>query len=452
MKNSLYNIIIVLILAIFGCDEDFLDKKPNKSIVVPTTPGDLQALLDNTSVMNRGPGIGILGADDFFMTDAGWEGLLNPIERNGYFWASDVFGGQLSCSDWTVPYEQVFYANVVMEGLNKISVNSANETELNNIKGRALFYRGNAFYQLAQLFCLPYSPETLESPGIPLRLTADVSSPVVRATVKETYERIVMDLEEADRLLPVTPAAKTQPSSAAGKALLASVYMSMEDYVNAEAYATGALSLNNALMDYEQLDESSLRPVSVMNEEVLFHCTVITYRFSISALTYVDTMLLDSYSANDLRKTIFFRQRAPGMYNFKGNYTGNVLQFGGISNNEVYLSRAECRVRNGNIPGALEDLNALLEKRWRTGTFIPVTENDPENLLSLILTERRKELVFRGSRWTDLRRLNQDERFQKTLSRELNGTLYTLPPNDPRYVYPIPPQEIDISGIAQNIR
>jgi hypothetical protein len=70
-----------------------------------------------------------------------------------------------------------------------------------------------------------------------------------------------------------------------------------------------------------------------------------------------------------------------------------------------------------------------------------------------IITERRKELPFTGSaRWEDLRRLNKDPQFAKTLIRQLNGQNYTLAPNDPKYTLPIPDIEIKLSGIQQNLR
>jgi starch-binding outer membrane protein, SusD/RagB family len=69
----------------------------------------------------------------------------------------------------------------------------------------------------------------------------------------------------------------------------------------------------------------------------------------------------------------------------------------------------------------------------------------------VILQERRKELPFTADvRWEDLRRLNKDPNFQKTIVRVLNGTTYTLPPNDPKYVLPIPENEVQLSGLQQN--
>ncbi|MNX64087.1 SusD family protein [compost metagenome] len=99
----------------------------------------------------------------------------------------------------------------------------------------------------------------------------------------------------------------------------------------------------------------------------------------------------------------------------------------------------------------MEDLNTLLSKRFGAG-FVPYTATDQKNAILTILKERRKELLFRGLRWMDLRRLNKEPEYAVTLTRIVNGTTYTLPPNDPRYVYPIPPDEIAISGIEQNER
>ena len=60
---------------------------------------------------------------------------------------------------------------------------------------------------------------------------------------------------------------------------------------------------------------------------------------------------------------------------------------------------------------------------------------------------------MRGLRWTDLRRLNRDPRYAVTLTRSINGTTYMLPPNDARYVYPIPDAVIAANpGMEQNVR
>src|ERR1700712_1411141 len=111
--------IILFILAaatLAACQKDFLDTKPNKALLIPTTISDMQALLDNIAVFNLSPGITGIADGDFYTTDAGWKAWGTDGERNSYTWAADIFNGG-TAYDWTQAYQQVFYANVVLDGL-----------------------------------------------------------------------------------------------------------------------------------------------------------------------------------------------------------------------------------------------------------------------------------------------------------------------------------------------
>jgi len=68
-----------------------------------------------------------------------------------------------------------------------------------------------------------------------------------------------------------------------------------------------------------------------------------------------------------------------------------------------------------------------------------------------VLQERRKELVWRCLRWDDIKRLNKEGK-GIVLSRRLGDAVYKLEPNTPGYVFNIPQDEINRSGIIQNIR
>ena len=86
-----------------------------------------------------------------------------------------------------------------------------------------------------------------------------------------------------------------------------------------------------------------------------------------------------------------------------------------------------------------------------TGTYVDITERDPEKLLQLILDERRRECMFKSLRWFDLKRLNKDPRFAKTVTHKFFGEVYTLEPESPHYVLPFPLKVINANpSIEQN--
>lgn len=458
-------ILFLLIQVMMGCKKQdaWLDAKSNKSDVIPSTLEDFQALLDNNSVMNSNyPSIGIVGADNSFVLDAValTGGQVN--ERNAYKWSKDIYENSLDGgAHWQYPYQIIEYANVVLDGLaeSNISPNGS----FNNIKGQALFFRSFAYYNLLQIYAKQYRKETANTDlGLPLKLSSDVNVIVGRSSIQAVYDQIINDLTLAERLLNDIPLFKTRPSKPAAHSLLAKVYLNMGNYAKAKEYADLVLSANNSLIDLNTLNTALTYPFptfqSNTNTEILFYSTGVGLTFNSLTNLLVADELYNQYDANDLRKTIFFRTNANLTHSFRGRYSAGQAIFCGLTTNEIYLIRAECLTRLGNYQAAMADINTLLRQRWKKDNGISRYANQvagKENeALNIILIERRKELPFNGSiRWEDLKRLNLDPRFSKTLTRTVNGQQYTLPPNDSRYVYPIPLLETNFNPlVTQNER
>lgn len=464
-----FQLVILALLCILqlSCKKGFLDKKANIALVVPETLDEMQTLLDNDRIMNGAfqnvespvPSLGEYGSDNYYFPDANLPYIgIYRIEQT-YTWQKQVFNGTVL--DWNYPYACIFYANNVLKGLENIPITSVNETQWKNIKGSALFYRSHALYQLSQIFAKQYNEVTASSDlGLPLRLSPDINIKSERATLKETYSQILADLEESTILLPATVSFKTRPSKPAAFGLLSRVYLIMGEYEKARINADSCLSRYNVLMDFNNsgspdfVNAGGFVPFRRFNIEVIFQATMQgDANFFGSTFTRVSPELYNSYNVDDLRKTAFFRSISPG-HRFKGNYDNqNVWLFAGIATDEIYLIRAECNARLGQTSSAIDDLNTLMVKRWRNnGTWSPFTAVDANDALTKILVERRKELIFRGLRWTDLRRLNK-EGANITLTRVVNGQTFTLPPNDDRWVFPIPPDVISANPqMPQNPR
>lgn len=440
--------LLTLILVQTSCKK-YLDAKPDKALVVPGTTSDLQALLNNTLDLNMAyPAAGETAADDYYLTTPDWLSL-NTTDKNTYVWDRNLFNDD-DRNDWSLSYAAVYTANVVLNRVEDGNVVGP-PSDLGHVKGQALFFRAYAFHQLLQVFAKPYNKISAETDlGIALRLSATPDIVSVRATVQQSYQQVLGDLHEAVMLLPPTPLVKTRPSRSAAFALLARVYLQMEAWELAARYADSALAINHTLIDYNTVNGSTGYPFELFNKEVIFHTIMYTNEALNNERARIDSMLYSSYEAGDLRRLLFFRNNNDGTASFRGSYAGSVALFNGLAVNELLLVKAEAAARMGQTELAMQVLNTLLEKRWASGSFQPLTAGSAAEALEKVLEERRKELLMRGLRWPDLRRLNTESRFQKTLIRVVDGKTHTLTPNSNRYTLPLPSKVVRMSGMPQN--
>lgn len=423
--------------------------KPDKSLVVPNSIKDVQALLDaNQNISIYSMGLGEASADNYYMTDNGWASLYSEGSRSVYIWGSEIVYDEFP-NVWSNLYRVVYYANLAIDCLDGIPKTDKNKVPWNDLMGAALFFRSEAFLRVAFAWAKAYDSTTASKDlGIPLRLSIDFNERSTRATLQQTYDQIINDLLKAVPLLPVKSQHVMRPSKPAAYALLARVFLSIRNYEKAALYADSSLKLYNTLIDFNNLDVSARYPIERFNQETIFYLSGGVENLSI-AYAKVDSVLYSSYADNDLRKEVFFRSNGDGSYAFKGSYDGSTRLFTGLATDEVYFIRSEANARLGNISFAINDLNTLLSKRWKMGTFLPFDISNKDSAVNLILLERRKELLMRDLRWMDIKRLNK-EGGNIVLKRILNGSQYVLTPNDNKYALPIPDQVILRTNMKQN--
>lgn len=452
-----YTYIIINALVFFSCNKNAnLEENPFSNVHEPGTLPELQELLDNNLVFNESPSMGEASADNYYLPYSSWQ-TLTQKDQHIYVWSPDIFTGIGGIVDWNKPYEQIFYANVVLQSLGKIVKNTENQKQWDAIQGAALFLRGNAYYDLSQLFILPYNAQSASTDlGLPLRLNTNVLDYSVRSSVKQTYDQMISDISTANNQLQleVDTTHPNRPSRPAAMALLSKIYLSMRNYDSARVYADNCLFLHNQLLDYNTVSTNTAFLFRTYNSEILFYSQSSSNNnllARVSRGTIIDSTLYNSYDINDLRRTLLFSTNSDNKPIIRSSYTGKAFPFSGLATDEVLLIRAECLARSGNKEGALADLNTLLKSRWKKNSFTPFPNNIATDVTQLILQERRKELPFRNVRWTDIRRLNK-EGGNITLKRLVNGNEYELLPNSILYVLPIPPDVIAQSHMQQNPR
>ncbi len=452
MKRRILYILAAICCALFVRCEKFLDERPNKKLVVLSSVKDAQALLNNTSVfITAHPTSGEFAAGDFYLLTEDWQSLSWQSHRQSYIWGDHVFD-DMERNDWSLPYVAVYNANVILDAIANGEIKHGTQREIADVQGQALFYRSYAFYSLLQLFAKAWDNTTSKSDlGIPLRLSSDFNIPVKRATVAECYEQIIKDMREAVVLLHETTTLKTRPTKTAAHAFLARIYLNIGRYELARASASEALASHSQLINYNTLDTTAENPFAIFNEEVIYHVRLWNF-LPYPPVPKIDSELFASYHHDDLRRTLFFISNGDGTFSYKSGYNGDDGLFNGLATDELFLIRAECYARLGQTEKGLQDLDALLSKRWKAESYIPYSTMTEVDALKIILDERRKELVFRGLRWSDLKRLNKEPRFAVTLKKKIADKEYVLSPNDNRYVFPIPSAVIEMTGIQQNPR
>lgn len=439
---------------------DFLNVKSSKSFIHAESAQDLQMMLDQFSDVNMGTSAILeAGTDDYVVQDTRFS-ILTLSEQEIYIWKPEIYYEGLSLGGWRKIFQTFYFLNSVLEEMRYVDDMDA-RTKV-TIEGSVLFWRSLYHFQGAEVFCLPYVNGTEnDGLGFPMKYEVDFFEKVERGTIKGTYDRILAEMHRALELLPVESVYKSRPTKAAAHAALARIYLAMQIYDQAAFHADEALKIQSTLLDFNVMDLSSNIPIPQHNDQVILLAlgsSGPTGLLHANRNAYVPQELYDQYEDGDLRKIGYFYNRGNGMYSFKARHAVSLASqfFSGFATDELYLIRAECSARSGEVEAALSALNYLLRHRWDPDKFTPITASSAEEALQKVLIERRKELLMRGVRWSDLRRLNLDPRFAKTITRTLtlDGETkeYSLPPGDLRYAFPIPKQDVDALGIQQNLR
>lgn len=448
--TCLIAVLFITLLTQPSCKK-YLDAKPDRSLQVPSSLKDLQAILDNVVFMNKtNPCWDEASADNYYISDEVYNSLPEQ-SRQAYIWDNKSYT-YVSGSDWSNIYAVVYLANLVLESIEKIERTSANADSWDNIKGSALLYRSQTYLQGVFIYSQAYDEASgREEWGLVLRKSADFNEISVRSNLYDTYQSIIDGLHQATVLLKDHPQHPLRPSKAAAYGYLARTYLSMRKYDSAYLYANKCIALQNELLNFNNENIESMFPFPSFNKEVIFHKDITQYAYASVYPDYArtDPSLYDLYSEDDLRKKAYFMDMYGDGWFFKGTYNSDIWSlFTGIATDEMYITRAECAIRLDKVKEGLTDLNTLLENRWKAGTFVSYEGLNKQEALELVLNERRKELIFRGLRWMDIKRLNKDGA-NIVLTRQVEGNSYSLQPNDRRYALNLP-DDILSEKVPQN--
>lgn len=351
------------------------------------------------------------------------------------------------------------------------------QQHLDNVMAECLFVRAYCYFDLLRWYAQPYAvavaaPEgDVRALGVPIvNEDPDVSvlDKPARATAKANYENIVSDLTTALDIIepgftrPGVYDTKCSVSEGAIEALLARVYLYMNDYKNAEIHASNVINSGNYQVatanEYANPNDDYY---GFWNEttwdnvgEVIFG----VYNGPAEGSTIIGNItspadygdvsvskdLLALFEDGDIRKEMLRTSAEYPGYYWPNKYQGKdkALAFASIPlirTSEMYLIRAEARLQQQNVNGALSDLNVITANR-NASPYASVSMND-------IFNERRKELAFEGHIFHDYKRLQRDL-YRSDVSSTMNKDVL----KDSKYwCMPIAESEFDVNpNLVQN--
>ena len=449
MKNVTTILAICVVVMLTGCN-DYLDIKP-KGEKIPTTVSDYETLMNYESVQKVSDTYPAYLTDDVFLPDVA-EGTatpgLNSVDqsiRNLYLFKKEVFGDAQDDGFWFASYNRIYYYNTVID--NIMNADGSDKQQKLSIRAEALISRALEYLYLVNGYAKYYDVRTADSdPGVPLILDEDISKKnLVRASVKDVYAQIQSDLQTALPNLPMQAKGNAfRASKAAGYGVLAKMYLYMGNYAEALKAANAVLEMNNSLLDLKKYAvvkaQSSIGrtnvPQDIDNPENIY-IKFAPYVYGLSSKVFGSDELISLFSEDDMRLQVYFTKNFRNIPTDKYVWAPYLRANLAVSSPEIYLIAAECEAREGSIERAIALINKLRDNRIKNNTDIVAT--DRNDALQKVLEERRRELAMSGMvRYIDLKRLNQESQFAKTVTHVTGEGTFSLEPNSPLYVLPIP--------------
>lgn len=496
-KNLLYTFLLALALSVSSC----LDKYPENAILAD----DAITTIDEADQA-------VIGIYSSFLSGALYSGyltLLPDIQTdlvyavNGYtntygdIWRwNDILATNSQIeSVYAALYTVIGRCNFLLDNAENMRKKMTDDDALDRLDvycGEAYFARALAYSELIKQFCKAYESDAdaQNELGVVLRTHYYSDEPIKRASLYDSYQQVLSDLELAEKALALGDDYdiavdgymynSTYFNEYTVCALRARIALYMKKYDEAIKYSTNVIDSGHYfLSSATQLYDSQYSYYQYMwtsdnSTEVIWKIgftstsyggalgqVFFNYDYNSMKPDYVPAQwVLSLYDSNDLRYSTFFQTFTTGhthglTWPLLAKYWGNE----GLYNeaqllhvsmpkvfrlSEQYLIRAEAYVMNEDFAKAGKDITTLRKARYSTyGTSTAISK---DNAMKIVEEERVKELFMEGFRLMDLKRWHKGfERTPQEQSLE-NGSSLVVEKDDPLFVWPIPQHEIESPG------
>jgi hypothetical protein len=416
-KISYFILAIGLALGIASC-EKMLEYPPEGAILAEDalkTPDDAQRLLNSCYDVIANLFDGKYQNICELMSDNMAE--PNGLDFNAVYNRETNFFTPTTNGTYGDFYYAIYRCNSLMKNFDLID--GLSDSERNRMEAEAKFIRAFCHFNVVKIWAQPYGYTSNNAHlGIILRREAG-NDPLARSTVAESYAFILEDLEYAYAYLPETNGNYATKNAAAG--LLAMVYFQMNNYVQAEQYAS--LVINSGIYSMsDTLDRFPTNPA--LNPETVFG--IVSSNPGDANIDQRTDNFIGNYNAGGvLPPNLMFSNELYQFTNLNSadDRLGWMQSSGGKYKNrrfedkvffnipiiyltELKLIRAECLGEmGGDLTVAINDINDVRDRAFGAGLNDLSSSSTASDVIAAARREYRIETMGEGKWINQLKRI-----------------------------------------------
>lgn len=479
-KNMIYGLVMAGVMT-FGSCSDFTDVEPKGKNLLTTTD-QLEMLLNGeidfeVSDMTQMCGDMIRYTGDDVPTQISLPGVTRDVVMWTWDEANQDKMAEQTSEDTQYSALYGYIGTICNPVLNQVDDAEGTDAKKNQLKCEALVLRAYCHYLLVNKFAKAYNPATASTDRGVIVMTEDkdISTPQEQSTVKEVYDQILKDCNEAIEIdgLPTIASNRMRMSKPCAYAVKAMALLSMQEWSDAEAAAKQALELNSTVNNYNDMMtavygyyeggtyEAVMLPLLECEEDLFFSYNA-EYADAISpeakARIEPGNVALEKIASLDMLYDYLIDAASytMGLEGYTITYdTNSGWNAGGLKTTTMYLVVAEAEIHNGNITAAMEALDAIRQNRISPDVYAPLAGSvtTQTDAISYLKMTSAGEGLYTVWNFINRKRWNQVSGWEETFTRTIGTETYTLTPESPLWIFPIPQNAINNNpNLKQNYK
>lgn len=256
-----------------GCNLDItmydgvMEEQFDNKNLLELSQGSYRLLKNDGGLIDNGYYFWAFGADDVT-----WNGTSTGSTFKLYDYSRNIASSTTEYT-WELGYRVIGNCNKIIEIIQGLGNESTREQTI--MMGENYYLRALSYFLLVNEFAQPYSNNPTQNPGLPLKLTSDPNDlPQSRSTVAEVYDQVVLDLKDAITYLTLqqgeTPKSNIYATKEAAEALLARVYLYMENWDGAWEMANKVITSGRFELERGNRFATYLQLIPEDNKETIF--------------------------------------------------------------------------------------------------------------------------------------------------------------------------------------